>query len=185
MTGFLPLAIPFAWKKLRASDQTLALTGAAYLAIIFASSQKSLHYLAPLPWIFLAPALEATAGHWRLASAGALATAFALSWPGDRTVRRENIELGRVSCVRDMSYEAAALGADPLYTAFERPPGSVGFAVGKHTFVRYALDLGGRDCVVGLSPAGLWTDDRKRLELWRLHRTPAPSSFLFPQLAKP
>ncbi len=196
MTGALPLAIPLAWRGLRGSDRALFLAGAAYLAVVFAGAHKSLHYLAPLPWIFLAPALDASSRRGRLAAAALLVAVFALSVPGDRTVRRENIELGRESCVQGLSYEAAALGADPVYEALGRPPGDGRFAVGKHTFVRYAADLGGRDCVVGLSavpPPGavrlagdattVWTADPERYARWRHLRVPAPSSVLFPRPA--
>ena len=129
-TGCLPLAIPFAWKKLDAVERTLAVTGSAYLGIILCGSVKSFHYLSPLPWIFLAPAMAATADRARLASAGLVAAAVAFLSPGGRAVDRGAIELGRVTCVPDKDYERAVLAASPDLPS------------GRHVFIRYGLELG-------------------------------------------
>jgi hypothetical protein len=179
---------------LSSAGRLLFLTGVAYAAIVLGGSYKNLHYLMPLPWLLLAPALEASAARVRLAATAVLALAFVLSWPTDRAIRRETIALGRESCVQGLSYEAAALAADPVEEVFDQPVGGVRFAVGKHTFVRYALDLGGKDCVVGLSPtvplgatplvdgpATWWITDADRYARWRLHHVPVPSSVLFPR----
>lgn len=129
-TGFLPLAIPFAWKKLDAMERTLASTGLAYLAIILCASEKSFHYISPLPWIFLPPALASAAERTRTAACALLAAAFAFFRLGAVDAGRESAELGRASCSLDKDYERVVLAAD------RNLPG------GKHVFVRYALDLG-------------------------------------------
>ena len=137
-----------------------------------------------------------------------LATAFALSWPGRREVHRETIELGRLSCVTGLDYEKAVLSADVVYDAFSRPNETVRpFAVGKHTFVRYALALGTPErCLFRLAPDSPdpyslapqseddWTEiargqavfavrDLEALAAWRAREVPFPSSRLFPRAA--
>jgi hypothetical protein len=191
-TAGLPLLLPFAWRRLSVPSRVLSFTGAAYLAIVLAGNHKNLHYLAPLPWILLGPVLEATRTRLQLAATVALAMVFALSWPEQAAVRREAIDLGRVSCVQGFDYEAAALAADSVYQAFNVP--GPGFELGKQTFVRYAMDLGGRDCVIGLSPtvppgaiavvddtASVWVTDVDRYARWWFHPLREPSSVLFPQ----
>ena len=198
MTGALPVAILFAWRSVSVAGRVLFLAGAAYLVVIFFGSQKNLHYLAPLPWMFLVPALEASTKRWRLAAVGGPVLTFVLSWPGAPAVRRDGIELGRESCIQDLDYEAAALAADPIYDAFDQTPRSRRFAIGKHTLVRYALDLGGRDCVFGLSarlPPGaiqiaggaikVWTTDPERYATWRFRQITPPSSRLFRRPVQP
>jgi hypothetical protein len=129
------------------------------------------------------------------AAASVLTGVFALSWPSSSAVHRETIALGEVSCVDGLDYESAALAADTVYQAFDRPGRGVRFEVGKHTFVRYALDLGEMDrCLIRLSasPRPGWTmlvDRAGRISTRnvdayarrRLARPPIPSSLLFPR----
>lgn len=196
-TACLPLLLPFVWGRLSASSRALALVGAGYLAVVLAGGEKNVHYLAPLPWIFLVPALDALSSRVQIAAAVVLAVVFVLSWPDDRAVHRDAILLGRESCVSGLTYEAASLAADPVYQAFDWPATGDRFGVGKHTFVRYAMDLGGADCVVGLSPATppgavtiaesdamLWTTDPDRYARWRFLPMRTRSSILFPSEPK-
>lgn len=199
LSGGLPLLVPFAWKRLSTAGRVLILTGVAYLAIVMSGSYKNLHYFMPLPWIFLAPAIEASTPRLRSAAAALLAGVFMASWPNDRAIRMETIELGRASCIEGFDYESAALAADPIYEALLRPNRGDRFAVGKHTFVRYAMELGGHDCVLGLSrtvpPEAIplvdgsasfaWTTNPDRFARWRLHTVPIPTSAIFPRPARP
>jgi hypothetical protein len=194
LTGALPLYVPVAWRRLSLAGRVLGLTGAAYLLVVLVISYKILHYLMPLPWILAVPALEASGARLRVAAAGLLAVTFALSWPDDRAVSRHTIALGSESCIDAPDYEAAALGSEPIYQALDRPERADRFAVSRLTFVRYAIDLGGRDCVLGLSrttpsgaitlvdgPIAVWTADPDRFAGWRLETIPRPSSLLFPR----
>ncbi|MGH9383210.1 MAG: hypothetical protein ACRD2N_02810 [Vicinamibacterales bacterium] len=194
MTCGLPLAIIVAWKILSRTGRLLTLTGAAYLVIVLAGSYKNLHYLMPLPWLFLGPALESTGVALRLVAIAMSVAVGVMSWPNDVTIRRETALLGAESCVQGLDYEAALLAAAPIYSAFDTPAWGERFGVSKHTFVRYGLELGGRDCVVGLSrtvPAGavalvdglatVWTIDPTRYARWRFAQVPLPSSTLFPR----
>ena len=198
-TAGLPLLAPFFWRRMSGTSRALALIGVGYLAIVLGGQQKTLHYLAPLPWICLVPALELATTRIHLTAVGLLAAAFALSWPSPRPVQRDAIMLGRESCVQGLDYQQASLGADAVYDAFDTPATGERFSVGKQTFVRYAMDLGGTSCVIGLSlstPAGavtvaatpnaqLWTREIARFVWWRFHDVPVPSSPLFRRDASP
>lgn len=198
-TAGLPLLAPWYWRRMSGTSRALTLVGVGYLVVVLAGQQKTLHYLAPLPWICLVPALELATTRVKIAAVGLLAAAFALSWPSPRPVQRDAITLGLESCIQGLDYQAASLGADSVYDAFDRPATSARFSVGKHTFVRYAMDLGGKTCVIGLSPstpdgavtvaadprASLWTTDIDRFVWWRFHEVPVPASTLFPRPAAP
>jgi hypothetical protein len=108
------------------------------------------------------------------------------------------VEIGERSCVSGLGYEDASLQADVVYDAFARTGQAERFAVGKHTFVRYALERGGRDCLFRLAPSSadgwipvagdgpvLSTRDPDGYARFRLRRPPVPSSPLFPQPARP
>jgi hypothetical protein len=108
------------------------------------------------------------------------------------------VELGQRSCVSGLGYEEASLAADAIYDAFARTGQAERFAVGKHTFVRYALERGGNDCLFRLSPASadgwipvagdgvvLAARDPDVYARWRLRQPPVPWSPLFPQPARP
>jgi hypothetical protein len=201
MTGGLPLAALFAWGRLGVASRVLFLTGTVYLVVLFVSGQRSLHHLAPLPWLFMPAAIEAATGRWRVlayGAAAALVVTFALSWPGDRTVNTATIALGRESRITGLDYEAAALAAGGVYEVLAPPPGTARLAVSKHAFVRYALDLGGTEGVLGLSPeppvgaiplanatASIWTTDVDRYAKWRFHQPSVPASWLFPAGTRP
>jgi hypothetical protein len=196
MTGALPIIAIINWRALSATSRTLLVVGLLYLGVILAGGEKHLHYLTPLPWILLPAAVDASSDRWRWATGGAiavLALAFAFSWPAAGQARTENADLGRQSCVQGFDYETAALRSGGIYAALDQPPRSGRFAIGKHTFVRYALDLGGTDCVLGLSlappvgaillvdgPAALWTTDPDRYAAWRFRQVAVPVSRLFP-----
>jgi hypothetical protein len=198
-TAGLPLLAPLFWRRMSGTSRALTLIGVGYLAIVLGGQQKTLHYLAPLPWICLVPALELATTRIHLAAVGALTAAFALSWPSPRPVQRDAVMLGRESCVQGLDYQQASLGADTVYDAFDQPATGERFAVGQHTWVRYAMDLGGTSCVIGLSPstpdgavtvaahsqAQLWTTDINRFVWWRFHDVPVPSSPLFRRDASP
>ena len=196
LTGGLPLVAVARWRRLTASSRTLLCAAGLYLGIALLSSYKNLHYLAPLPFLLAPPALEAAGPRWRAAATVVLAAAFALSWPTPAAVHRETVELGRQSCVVGMDYEQASLAADVVYRAFAPTGQAERFAVGKHTFVRYALEQGGQDCVLRLSPARdddwipvagrdvtLATRDVDAYAGWRLRQPPIPTSPLFPRPA--
>jgi len=192
-TAALPLLAPFFWRRMSGTSRMLTLVGVGYLAIVLGGQQKTLHYLAPLPWICLVPALELATTRVHLTAVGLLAAACVLSWPSPRPVQRDAVTLGRESCVQGLDYQAAVRGADVVYNAFDRPATGERFSVGAHTFVRYAMDLGGTRCVIGLSPstpdravtiaadpqAHLWTTDIDRFVWWRFHDVAVPSSPLF------
>jgi hypothetical protein len=132
---------------------------------------------------------------------GLILVSLALSWPNDRSIHRETAALGQASCVEGMTYEEASLGADVVYDAFDRPGHAGRLAVGKHTFVRYALELGGdTGCTIRLAraPREGWTvvagegsasgasvsvRDVDAYVRWRFAVPPAPSSLLFPRHA--
>lgn len=198
LTGALPFVIPFTWTRLSPPARVMSLTGLGYLGLVLASSNKTLHYLMPLPWLLLAPSLEHSTTRLRLAATAVLVGVFALAWPTDRAIRRETIVLGTQSCVRELDVEPAALAADSVIQVFDQPARGDRFGVGKHTFVRYAKDLGGTDCVVGFSPevpAGattlidgppaFWTTDPDRYARWRFTQVPMATSWLFPRPARP
>lgn len=191
-TGGLPLVALARLRRLSPASRALLATGGAYLGIVLLASHKNLHYLAPLPFLLAPPALEASGPRARACATGVLLGAFALSWPSTRVFHRETVELGRLTCIDGLSYEQAALAADGVYDAFDRPGRGGRFAVGKHTFVRYALDLGGSDCRFRLSPAQregwipvagadvtLFVRDPDLYARWRFLQTPIPSSWLF------
>jgi hypothetical protein len=198
-TAGLPLLAPFFWRRMSGTSRTLTLIGVGYLAIVLGGQQKTLHYLAPLPWICLIPALELATIRVHLTAVGLLGAAFVLSWPSPRPVQRDAIRLGQESCVHGLDYQAAVSGADVVYDAFDWPVTGERFSVGKQTFVRYAMDLGGASCVIGLSPstphdaitvaanrhAQLWTTNIERFVWWRFHDVPLPSSPLFRRDAPP
>jgi hypothetical protein len=198
-TAGLPLLAPFFWRRMSGTSRALTLIGVGYLAIVLGGQQKTLHYLAPLPWICLIPALELATTRIHLTAVGLLTVAFVCSWPSPRPVQRDAIMLGRESCVQGLDYQQASLGAEAVYDAFDTPATGERFSIGKHTFVRYAMDLGGGSCVIGLSPStpdgavtvaatsqsSLWTRDIARFVWWRFHDVPVPSSPLFRRDASP
>lgn len=194
-TGGLPLLAAARWSRLSPASKSLLLTAAGYLALVLAHSYKNLHYLAPLPFLLIAPALDAGSARWRLAALLLVAAGLALAWPQPRELHRETQELGRLTCIDGLSYPEASLAADVVYDAFS-PPGlrPTRFAVGKHTFVRYGLDLGGGDCVFRLArdaPEGWWRVAGDHVALfvrnadayarWRLRVPTLASSTLFPR----
>jgi hypothetical protein len=194
MTGALPLAAAVRFRRLSLPSRVLLVTGGVYLAIVLASSYKNLHYLAPLPFILAPPALEASGPRLRAMASAVLLAAVFLSWPSETAIHRETLELGRESCLDGLGYEEASLAGSVVYEAFERPGGAGRFAVGKHTFVRYALDTGRPDCNVRLSRIARdgWIPvagsdvtvsvrDVDRYAAWRLRVPPVPSSWLFPR----
>ncbi len=192
-TAGLPLLAPLFWRRMSGTSRAFTLIGVGYLAIVLGGQQKTLHYLAPLPWICLVPALELATTRIHLTAVGLLTVAFVCSWPSPRPVQRDAILLGRESCVQGLDYQQASLGAEAVYDAFDTPATGERFSVGKHSFVRYAMDLGDTSCVIGLSPstpagavtvaanaqASLWTRDIDRFVWWRFHEVPVPSSPLF------
>ncbi len=194
ITGALPLAAAVRWRALSRPALALLATSGVYLAIVAGSSYKNLHYLAPLPFLAMAPALEASGTRARAVATAVVLAALAMAWPSDRSVHRETLELGRASCVEGVGYEEAALGGDVVYDALDRP-GRIGrLGVGKHTFVRYALDLGGDDCTVRLakgrsdewitvagSDVNVSVRDVDAFARWRLRVPPVPRSWLFPR----
>lgn len=182
LTGFLPVVAIARWRRISVDSRILLLTAVAYTAVVMIASHKSLHYLMPLPWILMTPALEASGPRQRLAAASLLGITFLLSWPGHPEIQQETIQLGKESCVTGFDYESAALSSSPVHQAIAQPPARSGhFAVGRHTFVRYAMAIGGSDCVVGLSPSVppgaltviegstsvVWTSDIDRFVEWR------------------
>jgi hypothetical protein len=200
MTGALPLLIPIAWKRLSPAARLLATTGAVYLCVIVLASYKNLHYLMPLPWLFLLPASEAAGPRFRLAASLALVAIFAASWPSDAGPRTDTIALGSQTCIQDFDYEGASAVSSALHSALTEPGTTGRFFVSRHVLTRYGLDRGGHDCVLGLSrvapagalqiagePAAVWTRDLDRLVAWRFHVMPEPSSALFrrPERALP
>jgi len=198
LTGGLPLLALARWRRLDAAARGLLGSALVYLAIALFSSYKNLHYLAPLPFL-LAPAALQASGAWpRLAATAVAVVTFALSWPTPRAVHRETLEVGERSCVAGLSYEDASLAGDVVYDAFAPTGQAQRFAVGKHTFIRYALERGGGDCLFRLSPesgdgwipvAGdavmLSTRDPDAYARWRLRQPPVPRSLLFPQPSRP
>ena len=198
LTGALPVVALARFRRLDAGSRALVVAALFYLGLVLIHGYKNLHYLAPLPYLLAPPALSATGPRLRAGAIAVVALAFALSWPRERRVHRETIELGRVSCVDGLDYESAALAADVVYEAFSRPNETVRpFAVGKHTFVRYAMDLGTPErCLFRLStdvPAG-WTEvargravfavrDRESHAEWKAREVPFPASWLFPRTA--
>jgi len=193
LTGALPLVAVARWRRLSAPSRALLCAAAFYLAITLLSSYKNLHYLAPLPFLLAPPALEAAGARWRAAAIAVVTAAFLLSWPTPAAIHRETVELGGQSCVVGMGYEEASLAGDVVYRAFAPTGQAERFAVGKHTFVRYALQRGGEDCVLRLSQARddgwipvagkgvtLATRDVDAYAGWRLRQPPVPASPLFP-----
>jgi hypothetical protein len=194
LTGGLPLVAVAGWRRLSAASQALLCAAGLYLGIALVSSYKNLHYLAPLPFLLAAPALQASGPWLRAAAVAVVSTAFALSWPSAAAIHRETVELGSESCIDGLGYEDASLAADVVYDAFARTGQAERFAVGKHTFVRYALDRGGPGCVLRLAAAAgagwiavagdevtLQTRDPDAYARWRLRPVRAPSAALFPR----
>jgi hypothetical protein len=192
MTGGLPMVAALRFRRLSLPARVLMVTGGCYLAVVMASSYKNLHYLAPLPFLFAAPALEAAGPNLRAAATAILLAAFVLSWPSTTTIHTEARDLARDACLDGMGYEEAALGGGVVYEAFSPPGRSDRLAVGKHTFVRYALDLGGPECHFRLSriPREGWipvagsevtlsTRDVERFAKCRLEVPAVPTSPLF------
>lgn len=194
-TGGMPLLAALRWSRLSPASKGLLLTAAGYLGLVLVHSYKNLHYLAPLPFLLIAPALDAAPERWRLAALLLVIGGGVLAWPQPRELHRETQELGRITCIDGLSYEEACLAADVVYDAFA-PPGlhASRFAVGKHTFVRYGLDLGGRDCAFRLArdaPDGFWrvagdgvalfVRDTDVYARWRLRVPTLASSRLFPR----
>jgi hypothetical protein len=203
-TGALPVVAVVRWRSLTLASRTLLLTAGLYLALVLAHSYKNLHYLAPLLFLLVPPSLEASGATLRLLATLGIAVGLALAWPHPRSSHPETRELGRVSCLDGLSYEEACLAADVVYDAFSRPGlDATRFAVGKHTFVRYALDLGGPDCRLRLSPSprpgwlavaggasaaepvALWARDLDEYARWRFRVPEVPTSRLFPRPVLP
>jgi hypothetical protein len=195
LTGMLPLLALPRWRTLSPASRALGASLALYLVVVLAGSYKNLHYLTPFPFLLAPAALEAAGPRWRWAAVALLTAVFALTWPSTPAVHRENVALGRISCVEGLDYEAACLAGDVVYDAFARPSQGDRFGVGKHTFVRYALELGGPGpaCAFRLAPvpAPGWITvaegdlvfaarDLDRLAEWRFRPVEAPSSILFP-----
>jgi hypothetical protein len=198
LTGGLPLLAAVRWRRLPPPARALVCSALVYLAIALFSSYKNLHYLAPLPFLLAPAALAASGPKARAVAIAVVAAAFALSWPDSTAVHRETVEVGERSCVSGLGYEEASLAGDVVYDAFARTGQAERFAVGKHTFIRYALERGGTECLFRLSPSlpEGWTavaGDRVVLAArdpdayarWRLRRPPVPASPLFPQPARP
>lgn len=198
-TAGLPLLAPFFWRRMSGTSRAFTLIGLGYLAIVLGGQQKTLHYLAPLPWVCLIPALELATTRVIVSAAATLTVVFALSWPSPRPVQRDAITLGRETCVQDLTYQEAVTVAEAVYDAFDQPATGERFSVGRHTFVRYAMDLDDGPCVFGLSPSTpanavtlatntfghLWTTDIDRFVWWRFHEVPVPASPLFRRRAWP
>jgi len=197
LTGGLPLLALVRWRRLSASSRALLCAAGLYLAVALLSSYKNLHYLAPLPFLLAPAALQATGPRSRTAAAAIVVAAFFLSWPSPAAIHRDTVELGEKSCAVGMGYEEASLAGDVVYRAFAPTGQAERFAVGKHTFVRYALQRGGRDCALRLSPARddgwiplagtdvtLATSDVDAYAGWRLRQPPVPTSLLFPGPAR-
>lgn len=192
-TAGLPLLAPLFWRRMSGTSRAFTLIGVGYLAIVLGGQQKTLHYLAPLPWICLIPAFELATTRVLVSAVAVLTAVFALSWPSPRPVQRDAITLGQETCVQDLTYKEAVIAADTVYDGFDRPATGERFSVGRHTFVRYAMDLGDGPCVIGLSPVTpdnavtiavntfghLWTTDIDRFVWWRFHGVPVPASPLF------
>jgi len=205
LTGALPVVAVVRVRRLDPASRALLMAAGVYLVLVLVHGYKNLHYLAPLPYLLAPPALAASGRRMRAGAIAILVAAFALSWPSHREVHRETIELGRLSCVTGLDYESAVLAADVVYDAFSRPDETVGsFAVGKHTFVRYALALGTPErCLFRLAAYSLapysedgWTEvargqavfavrDSEAHAAWRARVVPFPSSPLFPRAADP
>ena len=194
LTGGLPLVAVARWRHLSVASRALLCSAGLYVAVVLLSSYKNLHYLAPLPFLLTPPALEASGARWRAAATAVAMATFLLSWPSPAAIHRETVELGRQSCVDGMGYEQASLAGDVVYDAFAHTGQAERFAVGKHTFVRYALDQGGQDCVLRLAPARedhwiavaggkvtLAARDPDAYARWRLRQPPSPASRLFPR----
>jgi hypothetical protein len=192
MTGGLPLVAALRFRRLSLASRVLLVTAACYLAVVLASSYKNLHYLAPLPFLLAAPALEAAGPKLRAAATAILIAAFTLSWPSTTRVHEEARDLARDACLDGLGYEEAALRGGVVYEAFAPPGGGGRFAIGKHTFARYALDLGGPGCHFRLSavPREGWIPvagsdvtlsirDVDRYARWRLDVPAVPTSPLF------
>ena len=198
LTGGLPLLAIARWRRLPSPARALLGSALVYLAIALFSSYKNLHYLAPLPFLLAPAALHASGPRARAVATAVAVTAFALSWPRANAIHRETLELGERSCVSGLGYEQASLAGDVVYDAFARTGQAERFAIGKHTFVRYALERGGTDCLFRLSPTSadgsipvagkgvaLSTRDPDAYARWRLRQPPVPWSPLFPQPARP
>jgi hypothetical protein len=192
MTGGLPAMAVVRFRRVTPVPRALLVAAGFYTVLAAAGHSTNLHYLAPLPFLLAPAALEASEPRLRLAAAVLLAVVFALSWPSPRGVHRENLDLGERSCLDGVDVERAALGGDVLYSAFGRPGGTERFAVGKHTFVRYAAERGGRDCAFRLateekdgwvtvagSALTFSVRDVEEYVRWRFGQPPVPSSPLF------
>ena len=193
-TGGLPLVVVTRRRSVPVVPAAFFFAATVYLLIVLASAEKNLHYLAPVAFLMAPAAIAVSRRRERIAASLVIAVAFLLSWPNDLSVHRETVELGRDSCVLGLDYETAVLGADVIYEALGRPGRHGHFAVGKHTFVRYALELKGDDCRLVLSdgaPPGtsivargrltLASADHTVLDRWRSLRPPIPRSSLFPR----
>lgn len=198
MTGALPLIAAARFRRITPVPHALLVAAGVYVALVAGGHSKNLHYLAPLPFLLMPGALEASEPRLRLAASVLLAAVFALSWPSPRDIHRENVALGERSCLDGLDLETAALGGDVLYQAFAGPGASERFAVGKHTFVRYAAERGGRDCAFRLSNTERegWVTiagstltfsvrDVEEYVRWRFARPSLPSSPLFRRTPAP
>jgi hypothetical protein len=195
-SGGLPLVALLRLRRLSPMSAALLLASAVYLTLVGLGQAKNLHYLTPLPFLLAPAALEASQARLQAVAAVVVGAALALSWPSPLGVRRDPFLLGRMSCLGGVDLEAAALGGDVLYAAFSRPGGCERFGVGKHTFGRYAIELGGDHCRFRLAPqvrpgwvgvAGaegalkFSTRDIDEYARWRFSRPTAPASLLFPR----
>lgn len=196
-TGALPLVAALRPRRLTRSAIAPAAGAGVYLLLVLVGRYKNLHYLEPVPFLLAPAALAASGPRLRTLGILVLAAALLLSWPAPRPLHREPVDLGRITCVEGLGYEQAALAGDVVYHAFGRPGDASRFAIGKHTLLRYALDLSG-PCVFRVSPnprAGWITvaGDRVRFSVrdldryvaWRFRTAALPSSALFPRLEPP
>jgi hypothetical protein len=193
MTGGLPIVAVLAWRRLDEVSRALLVCGCGYLAIVLISSYKNLHYLAPLPFVLAAPSLTAASEYKRFLASAVAVAGVVVSWPSSLAIHRENYELGALACLDGLGYEEAALAGDIVYDAFDRPGRGARFALGKHTFARYALELGKGACEFRLSPTARdgWTAvsgstvtlsvrDLDVYARWRFRQVGVPTSWLFP-----
>lgn len=192
LTGGLPLLAFARLPSLSPAARSSLVAAAVYAVLVLAASHKNLHYLAPLPFLMAPAGLEA-ARRWTAAGTAVVVATIALSWPPPRATPTEAAELGRLSWVDGLGYEDACFDGAVVYTAFGLPRGAR-FAVGKHTFARYALDLGDRETArfrLSRTPREGWITvagntttfsvrDPEVYARWRLRPLVPAVSFLFP-----
>lgn len=197
-TGGLPLVALVRWRRLDPALRALLAVLVFYVLLVFSGARINLHYLTPLPFFFLAPALAvASARELKVATAVVVLTT-ALCWPSGYRIHREAQELGRITWLDGVGVEEASLAGDLIYDAFATPGTTKRFEIGKHTFVRYASDLGQPGAMFrlgrGESPGYLTIATRGSVTLgvkdlsvwksWRKRSQERPSSLLLPQILR-